>query len=254
MKTMLDKSSNPVFSDKVFKKDISLTNGKVMTVNGTIEKTGLLLLILMVAAAYTWKKFFNSGDIENAAAQMQPWIMGGAIGGFAVAMATIFLKKYAAFLTPIYAILEGLFLGALSALFESMYPGIVMNAVMATFATFLVMLLSYRTGLIKVTDKLRSVVVIATGAIAVTYLLSWILGMFGIPMNFLHSNGAFGIGISVVVIIVAALNLLLDFDFIDRNAQMGVPKYMEWFSAFGLLVTLVWLYIEFLRLLSKLRD
>ncbi len=251
---MLDKSSNPVFSDKVFKKDISLTNGKVMTVNGTIEKTGLLLLILMVAAAYTWKKFFNSGDIENAAAQMQPWIMGGAIGGFAVAMATIFLKKYAAFLTPIYAILEGLFLGALSALFESMYPGIVMNAVMATFATFLVMLLSYRTGLIKVTDKLRSVVVIATGAIAVTYLLSWILGMFGIPMNFLHSNGAFGIGISVVVIIVAALNLLLDFDFIDRNAQMGVPKYMEWFSAFGLLVTLVWLYIEFLRLLSKLRD
>ncbi len=251
---MFNKSSNPIFKDSVFKKDISITDHKVMTVNGTVEKTGILLLVLMIAASYTWNKFFNSGDLENAASQMMPWITGGAIGGTVVAFALIFMKKYAGFLAPIYAILEGLFLGGLSALFESMYPGIVMNAVMATFATFLAMLFAYRTGLIKVTEKFKGIIFAATGAIAITYLLSWVLGMFGIPMTFLHGNGMLGIGISVVVIVVAALNLLLDFDFIEKSASSGAPKYMEWFGAFGLMVTLVWLYIEFLRLLAKLQS
>jgi uncharacterized YccA/Bax inhibitor family protein len=185
---------------------------------------------------------------------MSGWLIGGALGGFAVAIAMMFMKKYAGILAPIYAVLEGLFLGAISAIFESMYPGIVMNAVLGTFATFLTMLFAYRTGLIKVTEKLRSIIVIATGAIAVMYLLSWIMGMFGVGMSFLHDSSMLSIGISLFVIVIAALNLLLDFDFIEKGSSMGAPKYMEWFGAFGLLVTLVWLYIEFLRLLAKLQS
>ncbi len=250
---MFGKSSNPVLKEKVFSKEASLNSSMAMTVNGTIEKTGILLLVLIIAASYTWGVFFNSGDMENAMGSVGGWLIGGALGGFAVAIATTFMKKYAGFLAPIYAVLEGLFLGAISAVFESMYPGIVMNAVLGTFATFLVMLFAYRTGLIKVTEKFRAVIFVATGAIAVMYLLSWILGMFGIGMSFLHDSSMLSIGISIVVIIIAALNLLLDFDFIERGSAMGAPKYMEWYSAFGLLVTLVWLYIEFLRLLAKLQ-
>jgi len=250
---MFDKSSNPVLKESVFNKESAFSYSNSMTINGTIEKTGILLFILFIAAAYTWGIFFNSGDAENAMSTMGSWLIGGAIGGFVVAIAMMFMKKYAAFLAPIYAVLEGLFLGAISAIFESMYPGIVMNAVLGTFATFLVMLFSYRTGLIKVTDKLRSIIVIATGAIAVMYLLSWVVGMFGIGMSFLHDSSLLSIGISVFIIVIAALNLLLDFDFIEKGSQRGAPKYMEWFAAFGLLVTLVWLYIEFLRLLAKLQ-
>lgn len=250
---MFEKSSNPVLKEKAFKKEAILDSSKIMTVNGTIEKTGILLFVVIIAASYTWKLFFNSGDAENAMSAMGGWMMGGAIGGFIVAMATIFMKKYAGFLAPIYAVLEGLFLGAISAVFESMYPGIVMNAVLGTFATFLVMLFTYRTGLIKVTDKFRSIIIVATGAIAVMYLLSWIMGMFGAGMSFLHDSSMMSIGISVFVIVIAALNLLLDFDFIEKSSQMGAPKYMEWYGAFGLLVTLVWLYIEFLRLLAKIQ-
>jgi uncharacterized YccA/Bax inhibitor family protein len=164
------------------------------------------------------------------------------------------MKKYSAFLAPVYAILEGMFLGAISALFEAMYPGIVMNAVLGTFGTFLFMLFAYRTGIIKVTDKLRSIIMSATFGIAIMYGLSWILSIFGIGMPFFHGNGLISIGISIFIIVVAAFNLLLDFDMIERASAMQAPKYMEWFGAFGLLVTLVWLYIEFLRLLSKLRD
>jgi uncharacterized YccA/Bax inhibitor family protein len=247
------KSSNPVLQDKTFRKETAFTSGKVMTVNGTIEKTGILLFVLIIAASYTWKIFFNSGDPENAMSTMTPWMIGGALGGFAVAIAMIFMKKYAAYLAPIYAILEGLFLGALSAMFESQYQGIVMNAVLATFATFLFMLFAYRTGLIKVTEKLKSIVFATTGSVAVMYLMSWILGMFGVDMSLMHGSGLMSIGISVVVIVIAAFNLLLDFDFIEKGSAMGAPKYMEWFSAFGLLVTLVWLYIEFLRLFAKLQ-
>ncbi len=251
---MFDKSSNPILKEKAFSKEATFDSSISMTINGTIEKTGILLFILIIAAAYTWGIFFNSGDTENAMGSMSGWLIGGALGGFAVAIAMMFMKKYAGFLAPIYAILEGLFLGAISAIFESMYPGIVMNAVLSTFATFLAMLFAYRTGLIKVTEKLRSIIVIATGAIAVMYLLSWIMGMFGVGMSFLHDSSMLSIGISVFVIIIAALNLLLDFDFIEKSSAMGAPKYMEWFGAFGLLVTLVWLYIEFLRLLSKLQS
>ena len=250
---MFSKSSNPILKEKAFSKENSFSSTSAMTVNGTIEKTGILLLVLMIAASYTWGIFFNSGDMKNAMGSMGTWVIGGALGGFAVAIAMMFMKKYAGFLAPIYAVLEGLFLGAISAIFESMYPGIVMNAVLGTFATFLVMLFTYRTGLIKVTEKFRSIIFVATGAIAMMYLLSWIMGMFGVGMTFLHDSSMMSIGISVFVIVIAALNLLLDFDFIERGSAAGAPKYMEWYGAFGLLVTLVWLYIEFLRLLSKLQ-
>ncbi|MBN2667927.1 MAG: Bax inhibitor-1/YccA family protein [Bacteroidales bacterium] len=251
---MFDKSSNPVLQDKIFRSESLQAGAKTMTVNGTIEKTGLLLLIVMVAASYTWQKFFNSGDVENAMSSLSGWMFGGAIGGFIVAIATMFLKKYAAYLAPIYAVLEGLFLGAISAFFESMYPGIVMNAVLGTFATFFIMLLTYRTGLIKVNDKFRGIMIVATGAVALTYFMSFLLSFFGVNMSFLHDNSMLSIGISVVVIVIAALNLLMDFDFIERGSAYGAPKYMEWFGAFGLMVTLIWLYLEILRLLSKLQS
>jgi uncharacterized YccA/Bax inhibitor family protein len=251
---MFGKSSNPILQDRAFRKETAFTSNKVMTVNGTIEKTGILIFILIIAAAYTWKMFYNSGDPATAMSSMGAWMMGGAIGGFAVAIAMVFMKKYAGFLAPIYAVLEGLFLGALSAFFESMYPGIVMNAVLGTFATFLFMLVAFRSGIIKVTDKLRSMVFAATGAVAIMYLLSWILGMFGVNVSMMHDNSLLSIGISVVVIVIAAFNLLLDFDFIEKGSAMGAPKYMEWFSAFGILVTLVWLYLEILKLLAKLQS
>jgi len=250
---MFNKSSNPVLKAKVFNKDSSFDWSKSMTVNGTIEKTGILLLVVMISASYTWNIFFNSGDMENAMSAMGPWMIGGALGGFAVAIALMFMKKYAAILAPIYAILEGVFLGAISAIFESMYPGIVMNAVLSTLVTFLIMLFAYRTGLIKVTEKFKSVIFAATGGIAIMYLFSWIGGMFGMDLGFIHGSGLMSIGISIVVIVVASLNLLLDFDFIEKTSAAGAPKYMEWFGAFGLIVTLVWLYLEFLRLLAKLQ-
>lgn len=251
---MFGKSSNPILKEKAFRKEAYTTDTKLMTVNGTIEKTGIMLFILIIAATYTWGKFFNSGDMENAMGSMGGWVIGGALGGFAVAMVMIFMKKYAGYLAPVYAVLEGLFLGAISAIFESQYQGIVMNAVLATISTFLFMLFAYRTGLIKVTEKLRSIIIGATGAVAIMYLLSFAMGFFGVQMSFLHGSSPMSIGVSLLVIVIAAFNLLLDFDFIEKGSSSGAPKYMEWYGAFGLVLTLVWLYIEFLRLLSKLRD
>lgn len=251
---MFEKSSNPILKEKTFSKESAFSTTQSMTVKGTIEKTGLLLFIVIISAMYTWKMFFNSGDLENAMSSMTGWIMAGALGGFAVAIAIIFMKKYSGFLAPVYAMLEGLFLGAISALFESMYPGIVMNAVLGTFVTFLLMLFAYRTGLIKVTEKFKSIMFIATSAVAVMYLISWIGSMFGLEMSFIHGNSLMSIGISLVIIVIAALNLLLDFDMIEKAATMGAPKYMEWFGAFGIMVTLIWLYLEILRLLSKIQS
>ncbi|MFW6248813.1 MAG: Bax inhibitor-1/YccA family membrane protein, partial [Bacteroidota bacterium] len=163
---------------------------------------------------------------------------------------TIFKKTWSPITVPIYSVLEGLFLGSISAIFESRFPGIVMQAVSLTFGTLFAMLFAYKSGIIKVTNKFRMGVVAATGGIFFAYMISFLLNMFGLNIGFMHSNGPVGIIISLVVIVVAALNLVLDFDFIEKNASSQVPKYMEWFAAFGLIVTLVWLYIEFLRLLS----
>lgn len=251
----LTKSSNPVLKEKAFSRDYTMQS-EVMTVNGTMNKTALLLLLVVASAVFTWNKFFDAIAInpEAGMSAVVPWLAIGGIGGFIAALVTVFRPQSSGFSAPIYAILEGLFLGGISAIFESMYPqdGIVMRAVILTFAVFFAMLFLYRSGIIKVTQKLRMGIVAATGGIALVYLASFIGGMFGMEFSFLHGNSNLSIGISLFVIAIAALNLVLDFSFIENASAQGAPKYMEWYGAFGLMVTLVWLYLEILRLLSKL--
>ncbi len=183
-----------------------------------------------------------------------PWVIGGAIGGLIVALVTVFKKTWAGITSPVYALLEGLFLGGISAIFEAQYPGIVIQAVALTFGTLFSLLLAYKSRLIKVTENFKLGVAAATGSIFLIYLANMLLGFFGIHMPFIHESGIIGIGFSLVVVVIAALNLVLDFDFIENGAASGAPKYMEWYAAFGLMVTLIWLYLEMLRLLAKLRS
>lgn len=227
---------------------ISDTAGKsgAMTINGTINKIGVLLLLVIAGAAYTWKMTLG----ENPAAA-QTYVMIGAIGGLIAALITIFRPRTAGVTAPIYAILEGLFLGGISAIINAKYQGIPFQAVILTLGTLFTMLFLYRSGRLRATPRFRRGIIMATGAIFFAYLLSFIFSLFGVTLGFLHSSGPIGIIINLVVIVVAALNLILDFDFIEKGAGMSAPKYMEWYGAFGLLVTLVWLYIEFLRLLSR---
>jgi len=250
MQKSLMRTSNPALSNRVFD-NIQFTGiESSMTINGTMNKTGLLLLLLILAASFVWNKFFQSWDPAIAF----PWIIAGAFGGFIMALITIFKPRSAGVTAPIYALLEGLFLGGVSAVMESSYPGIVFQAVLLTLGTMVSMLILYRSGLIRVTARFRLGVMAATGGIAMIYLLTIILSLFGVRFPFIHEGSLFGIGFSLFVVGIAALNLVLDFDFIEQGARRGLPKYMEWYSAFGLLVTLVWLYIEILRLLAKLRS
>jgi len=251
----LMKTSNPALGDKTFQ-DLannqfgSLTDAGRMTLSGTVNKTGVLLLCVMATAAWTWHQFLVSGDMAAVA----PLMILGMIGGFICAMVTIFKKEWSPITAPIYALLEGLVLGGLSALMEVRYPGIAIQAVGLTFGTLFVLLLAYRSGMIQVTQKFRLGVVAATGGIMVFYLLQMLLGFFGFQFTSINGSGFIGIGFSLIVVAVAALNLVLDFDFIERGVQYGAPKYMEWYGAFGIIVTLVWLYLEILRLLSKMRS
>ena len=241
------KSSNPVMTGKIYEKAGGVSAGaSVMTINGTINKIGLMLLLVIGAAAYTWK--IVMGENPGSAGTLA---IAGAIGGFIMAMITVFRPQSSAITAPIYAILEGLFLGAISAVINARYPGVAFQAVLLTIGTLFTMLFLYRSGYIRATPKFRRGVMMATGAVFFAYLISWIMGMFGMSVGFMHSNGPLGILINLVIIVVAALNLIMDFDFIEKGSQMGAPKYMEWYGAFGLMVTLIWLYIEFLRLLSR---
>jgi len=235
---------------------VRLPSSDTMTIQGTVNKTFILLLIVLVAAYLPWNAFFKYAeyDIGMAASKIKPWMIGGAIGGFIAALVTIFKKNIANITAPLYAFFEGIFLGALSAFMESVYPGIVFQAFSLTIMTLMALLFAYKSRLIKATENFKLGVAAATGGIALVYLLTIILGFFGINMPFIHESGVIGIGFSVFVIVIAALNLVLDFDFIESGAEMGAPKYMEWYAAFGLMVTLIWLYVEFLRLLAKLRD
>lgn len=255
------RSSNPALKTLEQTAQISLgprdefvaDRSQAMTVDGTVNKTGLLLLITFAAAAFTWQKAITAlamGDVSS----VQPWIWVGLLAGFGVAMATIFKPQWAPTTAPLYAVLEGLALGAISAFFEARFPGIVTTAIFATFATLGAMLLAYKTGLIKVTDTFRKVIFYATGGIMLYYLAAIILGFFGINVPLIHETGPMGIAFSLFVVVIAAMNLALDFDFIEKASAQGAPKHMEWFGAFTLLMTLVWLYIEMLHLLSKLRD
>ena len=183
-----------------------------------------------------------------------PWVAVGAIAGFIVALVTIFKQTWAPVTAPLYALLEGLVIGGVSAIFEAQFPGIVIQAAGLTLGTCLALLLAYKSRLIRATENFKLGVVAATGGIALFYLLTIVLGFFGIRIPLLYSNGWVGIGFSLFVVVIAALNLVLDFDFIEQGAAQGAPKYMEWYGAFGLMVTLIWLYLEMLRLLAKLRS
>jgi uncharacterized YccA/Bax inhibitor family protein len=242
------RSGNPALSDKTFRSVGRAAVGQeAMTIEGTVNKTAISLLILVVAASYTW----NLG-VGNP--RVMPLVTVGFIGGFIMAMATVFKQTWAPWTTPAYAALEGLALGGISVGFEARYPGLVSQAVFLTFGTLGALLMAYRSGFIKATENFKLGVFAATGGIALVYLVSIVLGFFGKGIPMIHSSGTVGIIFSVVVVGVAALNLVLDFDFIENGAANGAPKYMEWYGAFGLLVTLIWLYLELLRLLAKLQD
>lgn len=243
--------SNPVLSERIFQKESVTSSTATMTVKGTAMKSLVLVFMVLAGASYTWKIYYEA--INTAA--VNPWMWGGAIGGFITAIIISFKPQLAQYLSPIYAVLQGLFLGGISAMFNAAFaqtaPGIVMNATLLTILTALVMLLVYRMNIIKVDGKFAKMMIIAIGAIAFYYFISIILGMFGVNLTMLHNSGPLSIGISIVIVLVAAFSLLLDFNFIEKASAAGAPKYMEWYGAFGLMVTLIWLYLEILKLLAK---
>ncbi len=243
------RTSNPALNDQVFRGE-GAAFGEAMTVQGTVNKTGILLLCTVATAAWTWNIFLHSHSAQAVA----PLALVGVIGGLIFAFATIFKKTWAPVTAPIYALFEGLVLGSVSAILEVRFPGIAIQAVSLTFGTMVALLLVYRSGLIRVTDNFRTGIFAATGGIAIFYLIEMVLGFFGVHFTAVNGNGAIGIGFSVFVVIIAALNLVLNFDFIENGARAGAPKYMEWYGAFGMMVTLIWLYFEILQLLSKLRS
>jgi len=235
------RSGNPSLNKNTFK-SFSITAENQMTLDGTVNKTGISLLLLMFTATYTW----NSPSLGLMAL--------GGIGGFIVGILTHFKRHLSAITVPIYAALEGLLLGGISTMFEQLYPGIVSQAIFITFGILASLLIAYKSGLIKPTENFKLGVAAATGGIAFIYMISWIMSFWGGSIPLIHSSSTFGIVFSVGVIIIAALNLVLDFDFIEQGVEMGAPKYMEWYGAFGLMVTLIWLYLEILRLLAKLNS
>ena len=245
----LFKSGNPTLTDKIFSRSLTDTQVGVMSVRGTINKFGFLFLMVLASAAFVWHAYYQGQNV-------MPYLWGGMIGGLILALVIIFKRSWAGFLAPLYGLVEGLFIGAISAIineaFIESYPGIIMQAVALTFGTAISMFLLYNFGVIKATERFKSIIFTATAGIGIFYLIALGLRMFGIDIPFLHEGGLMGIGFSLFVIAIAALNLIIDFDMIEKGAEMGAPKYMEWYCAFGLLVTIVWLYIEILRLLSKL--
>lgn len=242
------RTSNPTLSGNAFRSE-GIAYGDSMTVSGTVNKTGILTICVVAAAAWTWSRAFGP-----AAGMVGPMVTIGAIGGLIFAVVTVFKKTWAPVTAPIYALLEGLVLGGVSAMLDRIYPGVAAQAVGLTFGVLVSLLLVYRSGLVRVTERFRMGVVAATGGIFLFYLITWILGFFGVQFHSVYGSSPLSIGISVVIVIVAALNLVLDFDFIETGARAGAPKYMEWYAAFGLMVTLIWLYLEILRLLVKLRS
>ena len=243
---MLGRSGNPTLGDATFA-GFETTGAKTMSLQGTVNKVGILLALVIGGALFTWNQFYSTGSVGF----LMPV---GLFGGMIFAVITMFRPNLAMYTAPIYAILQGLFLGGISAAFESMYPGIVIQATGLTFGTLASLLVLYKTGVIKPTENFRLMVVSATMGIAVLYAISFVMSMFGSGIGFIHSNGLFGIGFSLFVVGIAAMNLVLDFDFIEDGAERGAPRYMEWFGAFALMVTLIWLYLEMLRLLAKIRS
>lgn len=246
------RSGNPALNDNVFRNALwTDTNSQAMTLNGVVLKTGVLLVVLSATAIFTWQQYFSGAGGPGAAA---PYILGGLIGGAILALITVFKPTVSPWTAPLYAACEGLALGGISASFESQYGGIVIQAVGLTFGTLAALLITYSTGLIKPTENFKLGVTAATGGVAIVYLVTIVLGFFNIEVPFIFGSGWIGIGFSLFVVVLAALNLVLDFDFIETGVANSAPKYMEWYAGFGLMVTLIWLYLEILRLLAKLRS
>ncbi|WP_439116433.1 Bax inhibitor-1/YccA family protein [Paenibacillus antri] len=241
------RSGNPVLNDRAFERGGKAYGHATMTLDGTVNKAFILLVILSAGAMVTWNRYFEGQEVF-------PLAIGSAIVGLVLALIIAFAHRTAPFLAPVYAAAEGIFVGGLSAHYESLYRGITLQAVLLTVAVFVALLLAYKTRLIRATQNFKLGVFAATAGIFIMYLLSFVLGLFGVAVPFLHENGWVGIGISLFIVVIAALNLVLDFDFIESGARNGLPKHMEWYGAFGLVVTLIWLYLEILRLLAKLRS
>jgi uncharacterized YccA/Bax inhibitor family protein len=246
-------SNNPALNEKTFQKSIEIYDADAvkMTERGTLNKFFLLTLLVIATASITWNAFFQQKDVSL-------WMIGGGIGGFIVALILIFNPSKAAFLAPVYALLEGFFVGGASAMYNSRFdkiaPGIVFQAVVITFGTVIAMFLLYRFQIIKVTDKFRSMVFTATLGLVFFYGIAFVLRLFHINIPFLHEGSTIGILFSLFVIGLASMNLIMNFDRIEQGVAMGAPKYMEWYGAFGLIVVIIWLYLEILQLLAKMNS
>ena len=260
------RSGNPTLREATFEQYRGYESSSTMTLGGTVNKTFMLLLFVAATASYSWnltgdwragiEAAGGAGSVSTAGGGVHPGVLmvGGSILGLIFAVATIFKKNWAPVTAPLYALSEGFMLGAISALAELKFPGIAFQATCMTFCTLFGLLLAYKSGLIRATENFKLGLFAAMSGIFMIYLVTWIVGFFGGSMPFIHSSGAMGIGFSAVVVVIAALNLVMDFDFIEHGAEIGAPKYMEWYGAFGLMVTLIWLYLEILRLLIKLNS
>jgi len=263
------RSGNPALNDKVFDRQREAARrppvddtvspwpsppsgvaADTMTLNGVVSASAVLLVLLLAAGWFGWSQV----NVTDGVVDVPGWLLPAVLGGLAVALVTVFRPPLARFTAPLYALIEGLILGAVSHVYEFRYDGIVLQAVGLTIGVFVLLLVVYATGVIRATENFRLGVVSATGAVFLVYLVSLVLNLFGAEVSFIHDAGPVGILFSLVVVVIAALNLVLDFDFIEKGAAAGVPRYMEWYAAFGLLVTLVWLYLELLRLLGKARS
>lgn len=245
MRRSLLRSSNPTLSPARFR---DATGEGTMTVAGTALRSLVLLFLVVGSAAYTWWKLIPEPSLGPTL------VMGGLIAGLAVALVTVFRPRLAPWTSPIYAVVEGMALGSLSMMLNAAYAGLPMQAVALTFGVFLAMLAVYGLRIVRVTQRLRAAIMSAVLGVMIFYVLTLVLGLFGVRIPAIHEGGPIGIGISLATTAIAALALLLDFDLIEEGAKAGAPKFMEWYGAFGLLVTLVWLYVELLNLLRKLRD
>jgi uncharacterized YccA/Bax inhibitor family protein len=237
------RTSNPALNESTFS-TYAAAGEETMTIKGTVNKSFILIALVFSTAILSWDFIKTEGAIM--------YVIASAVIALIVGLITSFKPTWSPYTAPAYALFEGVFLGAISGFLDAIYPGVALQAVLLTCGTFLCLLTAYRSGLIKATENFKLGIVAATGAIALIYLISFGLSFFGIQIPYIHGNGIIGILFSVVVVVIAALNLVLDFDFIEQGAERGAPKYMEWYASYGLLVTLVWLYIEILKLLVKL--
>ncbi len=242
------RTSNPTLNDKVFSSQPALSGAAVMTLQGTVNKTLLLSLLLVIAAGTGWKV------LESSPAVAVPVMIGGGILALILVIASCFKPTWSPVIAPLYAVTKGLVVGMISFTYAALYNGIVLQAALLTLGILFALLFAYQSRLIRATENFKLGLVAATGGIFIVYLVTLVLGFFGVQVPYIHDSGLIGIGFSLFVVVVAALNLVLDFDFIETGVEMRAAKYMEWQAALGLLVTVVWLYIEMLRLLAKLRS